>query len=179
MTPDELRERILSWENPHTDFKREVSHNDELAKDLVCFANGDGGQIIIGVDDRRNVVGVTDTDALMLRADDVAFNRCSPALIVTPEVVMLDDKAVVVLNVPKGDQRPYATSDGRYYVRSGVRCRHASRDQMLRMFQASDSLFYDEQPLPRLHISDLDLDAVSRHLADAQELDLGAPGTRL
>ncbi|MGH3232932.1 MAG: RNA-binding domain-containing protein [Streptosporangiaceae bacterium] len=179
MTPDELRERILRWEDPHTDFKREVSHNDELAKDLVCFANGDGGQIIIGVDDRRNVVGVADADALMLRADDVAFNRCSPSLIVTPEVVRLDEKAVVILNVPKGDQRPYATSDGRYYVRSGARCRHASRDQMLRMFQATESLFYDEQPLLRLDISDLDLDAVSRHLDDAQELYLSEDLPRL
>jgi ATP-dependent DNA helicase RecG len=179
MTPDELRERILRWEDSHTDFKREVSRNEELAKDLVCFANGDGGQIIIGVDEGRNVVGVPDADALMLRIDDVAFNRCSPPLIVAPEMVMLNEKSVVVLNVPKGDQRPYATSDGRYYVRSGARCRPASRDQMLRMFQATESLFYDEQPLSRLGISDLDLDAVSRHLADAQELDLGEDLPRL
>jgi hypothetical protein len=40
MTPDELRERILRWEGPHTDFKRQVGSNQELAKDLVCFANG-------------------------------------------------------------------------------------------------------------------------------------------
>jgi ATP-dependent DNA helicase RecG len=179
MTPDELRERILRWEDSHTDFKREVSRNEELAKDLVCFANGDGGQIIIGVDEGRNVLGVPNADALMLRIDDVAFNRCSPPLIVAPEVVVLNDKPVVVLNVPKGDQRPYATSDGRYYVRSGARCRPASRDQMLRMFQATESLFYDEQPLPRLDISDLDLDAVSRHLADAQELDIGQDLPRL
>lgn len=179
MTPNELRERILRWEDSHTDFKREVSHNDELAKDLVCFANGDGGQIIIGVDEGRNVVGVVDPGALMLRADEVSFNLCSPPLVVAPEVVMLDAKPVVVLNVPKGDQRPYATSNGRYYVRSGARCRPASRDQMLRMFQATESLFYDEQRLGRLGLSDLDLDAVSRHLADAQEQDLGEDLPRL
>jgi ATP-dependent DNA helicase RecG len=97
MTPDELRERILRWEDSHTDFKREVSRNEELAKDLVCFANGDGGQIIIGVDEGRNVVGVPDADALMLRIDDVAFNRCSPPLIVAPEAVTLNEKSVVVL----------------------------------------------------------------------------------
>lgn len=179
MTPNELRERILRWEDSHTDFKREVSHNDELAKDLVCFANGDGGQIIIGVDEGRNVVGVADPGALMLRADEVSFNLCSPPLVVAAEVVLLDGKPVVVLNVPKGDQRPYATSNGRYYVRSGARCRPASRDQMLRMFQATESLFYDEQRLGRLDLSDLDLDAVSRHLADAREQDLGEDLPRL
>lgn len=179
MTPNELRERILRWEDAHTDFKREVGHSDELAKDLVCFANGDGGQIIIGVDEGRNIVGVDDPDRVLLRADEVAFNLCSPPLIVASEVVILDAKPVVVLTVPKGDERPYATSNGRYYVRSGARCRPASRDQMLRLFQASGSFFYDEQRLFRLGLGDLDLDAVSRHLADAQEQDLGEDLPRL
>jgi predicted HTH transcriptional regulator len=47
MTPDELRARIVRWEDPHTDFKREVSQNSELAKDLVSFANADGGQATV------------------------------------------------------------------------------------------------------------------------------------
>lgn len=34
VTPDELRDRILRWEDPHTDFKESVDSNSELAKDL-------------------------------------------------------------------------------------------------------------------------------------------------
>lgn len=172
MTPDELRERILRWEDPHTDFKREVSNPAELAKDLVCFANGDGGQIIVGVDERRVLHGVADPDRLMLAVDDVAFQRCSPPITVSPELVHLDGAAIVVLNVPKGDQRPYATGNGRYYIRSGTRCRDASREQLLRLFQAGQSLFYDEQSLPRLELGDLDLEAVHQHLTDAGQQDL-------
>jgi hypothetical protein len=37
MTPDELRDRILRWEDPHTDFKESIDSNSELAKDLVCL----------------------------------------------------------------------------------------------------------------------------------------------
>ena len=179
MTPDELRWRIERGEDPHTDFKRAAGQNSELANDLVCFANADGGQLIIGVDDDKTVVGVAEVDQLLLRIDDVAFNRCSPPLIVASEVVALDRNNVVVVHVPKGDQRPYATSDGRYYVRSGVRCRQPSQEQMLRMFQATRALFYDEQPLPRLDVSDLDFDAVTRHLADAGQEDLGDDIPRL
>jgi hypothetical protein len=39
VTPDELRDRILRWDDPHTDFKEAVDNNSELAKDLVCFAH--------------------------------------------------------------------------------------------------------------------------------------------
>jgi ATP-dependent DNA helicase RecG len=93
-TPDELRSRILQWEDPHTDFKETVEdfkemveRNNELAKDLVCFANSDGGQLIIGVTKDRSIVGVHDTDALLLRVDDVAFNRCIPPITVIPETI--------------------------------------------------------------------------------------------
>jgi predicted HTH transcriptional regulator len=48
MTPDELRDRILRWEDPHTDFKGSIDDNSDLAKHLVCFANSDGGQLVIG-----------------------------------------------------------------------------------------------------------------------------------
>lgn len=168
MTPDELRERILHWEDPHTDFKETVSSNAELAKDLVCFANSDGGQIVIGVAGDRRVVGVADTDDLLLRVDDVAFQRCSPPVTAVPEIVDLDEHHVVVLHVAKGDQRPYATGDGRYYVRSGARCRQASREELLRLFQAAQALYYDEQPLTRLDLGDLDLDAVARYLRNTE-----------
>jgi Schlafen, AlbA_2 len=71
MTPDELRARILRWEDPHTDFKEAIERNGDLAKNLVCFANSDGGQLVIGVAKDRSVVGVADTDSLLLRVDDV------------------------------------------------------------------------------------------------------------
>ncbi|WP_300604367.1 RNA-binding domain-containing protein [Trebonia sp.] len=179
MTPGELRERILRWEDPHTEFKRELGNTGDLARDLVCFANSDGGQIIVGVDDGRNVMGVPDTDDLMLKVDNVAFNLCSPPVTVVPEILDLDGSAVVVLNVPKGDQRPYGTNDGRYYVRSGARCRRASREELLRLFQASRSLFYDEQPLPQLGLSALDLDAVRLHLERTDQQELGDDLPRL
>ncbi len=166
MTPDDVRERMLRGEDPHTECKAALGSNEELAKDLVCFANSDGGLIILGVQDDRTVIGVGDPDPLLLRIDDVAFNRCSPPITVVPETLLLEGKTVVVLNVAKGDQRPYATASGRYYVRSGARCRAASREELLRLFQASTALYYDEQPLPRLDLGDLDLGSVTRHLAD-------------
>jgi ATP-dependent DNA helicase RecG len=99
---------------------------------------------LIEVANDRSVVGVRDTDRLLLQVDDVAFHRCSPSLTVVPEVLTLDGEDVVVLNIAKGDQRPYSTREGRYYVRSGARCRRASREELLRLFQAAHSLFYDE-----------------------------------
>ena len=54
----ELQIRIAKGEDLHTDFKERFSSNRELAKDLVCFANTDGGQLIFGISSDKHIVGV-------------------------------------------------------------------------------------------------------------------------
>ena len=160
----ELRERILRWENLHTDFKERISSPDELAKDLVCFANTDGGQLIIGVAKDRAIKGVDDPDSVNRDVDNVAFNNCEPPITVVQEVLDDNGRKVVVVNIPKGDHRPYRTNKGRYYVRTSSGCRDASREELLRLFQATESLYYDETPLPRLGLHDLDMDTFEQYL---------------
>ncbi len=175
----ELHERISRWENLRTDFKEAVGSPDELAKDLVCFANTDGGQIIIGIAEDRSLVGVEDPDPVHRRIDNIAYNNCEPPITVVQETVEIEGKTVVVINVPKGAQRLYRTNRGRYYIRTTSGCRDASREELLRLFQAAESLYYDETPLSRLGIGDLDMDALDRFLENSVQKELGGDPPRL
>jgi len=179
MNLSELKERIVIWEGLHTDFKERFESDRELAKDLVCFANTDGGQLIFGVAKDRRIVGVDDPDWLFNKVDDIAFQHCEPPLTVVQEQLDVDGKKVVIVNIPKGDQRPYRTNAGKYYVRTTSGCRQASREELLRLFQATESLYYDETPLPRLSLSDLDLDVFEGFLEMTEQRDLALDPKRL
>jgi len=179
MNVSELKERIAQWEDLHTDFKERFDSNRELAKDLVCFANTDGGQLIFGIAKDRSIVGVDDPDWLFSKVDDIAFQHCEPPLTVVQEQLDVDGKKVVIVNIPKGDQRPYRTNAGQYYVRTTSGCRQASREELLRLFQATESLYYDETPLPRLTLSDLDLSAFESFLEETGQTDLAVDPERL
>ncbi len=179
MNVSELKERIAQWEDLHTDFKERFDSNRELAKDLVCFANTDGGQLIFGIAKDTSIVGVDDPDWLFSKVDDIAFQHCEPPLTVIQEQVDVDGKKVVIVNIPKGDQRPYRTNAGQYYVRTTSGCRQASREELLRLFQATESLYYDETPLPRLTLSDLDLSAFESFLEETGQTDLAVDPERL
>ena len=179
MNLSELRERIKRWEDLHTEFKERVDSPDELAKDIVSLANADGGQLIIGVAEGRSVVGVADPDAVNRTVDNAAYNNCEPPVTVVQEVLDDASKKVVVVNVPKGDQRPYRTNRGRYHIRTSSGTRDASREELLRLFQATESLFYDETPMLRLSIKDLDFDAFDRYLEQIGQPDLGIDRERL
>ncbi|RPI71290.1 MAG: ATP-binding protein, partial [Geobacteraceae bacterium] len=59
MTKTELLELIKNLENSGVEFKRDTIDNRALAKELVAFANLQGGRVILGVDDDGSVVGLT------------------------------------------------------------------------------------------------------------------------
>jgi ATP-dependent DNA helicase RecG len=154
----ELKERIQKWENLHTEFKERLPKNEDIAKSVVCFANTDGGQLIIGVKESGDIAGIEDSDEAVRRIDDVAFNRCEPPISILSETIDVDGKTVLIASIPKGEQRPYRTKSGLYYVRSGNRCRQASWQEVRRLYQTSENIYYDEIPVSKASLDDLDLD---------------------
>lgn len=160
----ELKERILKGEDLHTEFKESFSDNEDIAKSIVCFANTDGGQLVVGVNDNGEIVGVENIDELTKRVDDVAYNRCEPPVTIVQETLSIENRTVLIINVPKGDQRPYRTASGLHYIRSANRCRQASREELLRLFQATESIYYDEIEMARASIKDIDMDYAKKFL---------------
>ena len=155
----ELQEKILKGEDFYAEFKEYLPDNETLARTIVCFANADGGQLIIGVASSGSVVGVENLDEAIRRIDDVAFNRCEPPVSIFTETQEADPaKTVLIVRIPKGSQRPYRTKSGLYYIRSGNRCRQASWDEVRRLYQTSESIFFDEAPISRATVLDLDMD---------------------
>ena len=170
----DLRSRIHNWEDVHTEFKLQAVHSDDLSAAIVAFANSDGGQLIIGVSNDRRIVGVTEVDKLRQYVENVALNNCVPPISISLETVTGDPETVLVVSILKGEQRPYRTNRGVYYLRTGSGRRQASREELLRLFQAAESMFYDEFPMVRLGLEDLDLEAV-RTFVEQTRLAEGLP----
>ena len=161
MNWQELQQRIETWEDLHTEFKEWPVRPVELAATLVAFANTDGGQLILGIADDR-------PGEFPRINDQVACQNCEPPLTVVQETVRADSGAVVVVvNVPKGDQRPYRTIRGDFYIRTSSGRRRASRQELLRLFQAVESLAYDETVVLRATTADLSAQAFDRFLRQA------------
>ena len=179
----ELQQRIHDGENLHTEFKTWPISPASLAETLTAFANTDGGQFIIGVTDDGQLVGVGDTDAVMRMVDNIAYNNCEPPLTIMQELVHCDTGVIiVVVHIPKGDQRPYRTTNGRYMVRTTSGKRPAARQELLRLFQAVESLYYDETVVQRATLADMNLPAVEQFFLEAQGYtweQLGLPLERI
>ena len=78
MNPTELAARLIKGEDLHTEFKEHLIHADGLAASIIAFANTDGGQMIFGVNDEREITGLGDeTDHVLQFIDNIAFNFCA------------------------------------------------------------------------------------------------------
>lgn len=98
------------------DFKvaLEVKKPKSWLKSVSAFANGIGGTLLFGIDDNRNVVGLTDAQADAEAISRLIKERISPYpnFILVPE--REDGKNILILTVSSGYSTPY------YYKADGV-----------------------------------------------------------
>ncbi len=79
------------------------------AKEIVAFANTEGGDLYIGISDDGTVTGVNDTDDTMKRLSSVAHDTILPNIMPFIQIrpVEIDGRDVVKASVSVGTERPY------------------------------------------------------------------------
>jgi ATP-dependent DNA helicase RecG len=119
MIPEQLQALIARGETPTVEFKsdRGPLPDADLLETVVCLANGQGGNLLIGVEDDGTVTGLHSDHRTRpgLLAAFVA-SRTVPPLTVEVAFVELPEGPVAVLIVPPAHQ-PVATSDGKLVIR--------------------------------------------------------------
>ena len=63
-------------EGINTELKRE--YTDDIKKTVIAFANTDGGDIYIGINDDGSVEGVNDADSTMLKLSSTIKDSICP-----------------------------------------------------------------------------------------------------
>lgn len=157
MDKEKLTEIIETGEDSFVEFKEEEVHPDDLAAEIVAFANTEGGKILLGISDKKAIKGVSQPDREMQRVDNISRNNCEPSLAVNIEKIKINKEIVFCIYIPKGSERPYRTNRGVYYIRTNSGKRQATREELLRLYQATRSIYYDELPVPAASIDELDI----------------------
>ncbi|MBU3175399.1 putative DNA binding domain-containing protein [Clostridium estertheticum] len=171
MTQNELMEIINNGENSYIEFKEENIKVKDLAEEIVAFANSEGGIILIGIDDDGNITGVKD-NGIEEKIMNICRNNCIPNIIPIYNEFVLSDKRVSVVNISKGLNKPYYTVDHKYYIRVGTTKRIASREELLRLFEANGALHFDISPIEATSIKDLNIDIIRDYFINYNTFDL-------
>ncbi len=151
--PSDVRElltQIALGEDSTRQFKADVKNPESLASEMVAFANEDGGRIFIGVADDGSANGLSAAD--VRRVNQLIGNVASqlvrsPIEVSTKNVALDNGRVIIVLDVPKGIDKPYFDKNGVIWLKNGADKRRInSREELRRFFQFSPQFHADEMP---------------------------------
>jgi predicted HTH transcriptional regulator len=94
-------------ESNRIEFKEKLT--PELEKEVVAFLNTEGGDIFIGLKDDGTVVGVNDTDDIILKISSRLKDNIRPNILGLFDIYTkkIDEKNVIVVNLASGLEKPY------------------------------------------------------------------------
>ena len=90
---------------------------DDIKKEIIAFANCDGGKLYVGVGDDGTVTGVPDPDNASLQISNMVRDGIKPdvTMFIHYQTLQEAEKEIVAVDVQRGTNRPY------YLAKKGLR----------------------------------------------------------
>ncbi len=159
------REFKSGYEGPPTDKKprnfKDICYN--VAKELVAFANADGGELFIGIEDNNEVTGLPHNDeklSAILEASTNNVLKDTPLPIKRKNIIDYNGKKVIYFSVDKGAKFIHQTSKGECFKREDRDSVPTSADTIRFVRDEISSRQYDKQFEELATVTDLDLKLV-------------------
>ena len=169
VSDDEIRERLQLGEDDGWEFRQiqfqgneTISpQRDDLADELVAFANANGGKLLCGVTDDGQIQGITPSEMAILNRllVDVSADLIKPALYLDIQHRQLDAEGFVLVEIPRSDT--VHERSGRAFVRVGASKRPLDVDERLQLAERRAQNRYryrrfDQQIVPDTGFNTLD-----------------------
>lgn len=145
------KDTLFSGESVNVEYKVAVPKDSaKYMKTVVAYANGRGGKIIFGVDDKTLEVVGMDTDSIFQTIDAITnaiSDSCEPTILPDITLQTVEDNTVIVVEIFPGKMRPYyIKSKGMVsgtYVRSSGTTRPVADYMLKELILEGQNRYYD------------------------------------
>lgn len=104
----ELKRLVAEGEGLQLEFKRKAAYPEKIVRELIAFANTDGGTLLIGVDDDGTIPGVKYPDEEGHVVGEALKKYCKPSLLYQESIIAIsENKYVVRFDIPPSSKRPH------------------------------------------------------------------------
>ena len=136
----------MQYESERIEYKSQMI--DDIYKEVIAFANTDGGVIYLGIDDKGNLIGIDNVDETYTRLTNGIRDAIAPDVTMFVRYVLQDNK-VIQIEVAEGSYKPYylkskGMKPAGVYVRQGTSSVQASPEQIRQMIKESDGDSYED-----------------------------------
>ena len=165
---------LFSGESKNIEYKVTVPEKSEkYMKTVVAFANGKGGKIVFGIDDKTLEIVGMDVDNIYKTMDAITnaiSDACEPSI--RPDVALqtVDDKTLIVVEIFPGVQRPYyirsqGMIEGAYMRISGT-TRHVEGYMLKELILEGQNRYFDSEICQNMAASDSDIEQLCESMKE-------------
>ncbi|GHT83581.1 ATP-dependent DNA helicase RecG [Spirochaetia bacterium] len=132
----------------------------DIAKTIVAFANADGGELFIGIEDNNVITGLPYSDekiSLILMAPKNNIMAETPVPLKRASLVEYNDKKIAYFSVEKGSKYVHLTAKGECFQRKDKYSVPTASESIRFAREEEISREYDRQFADLANINDLDL----------------------
>ena len=170
MIPDTIKKQIRKGEDIGTEFKISIKNMDTIAKTVCSFLNTKGGSVFCGVDDKGNIIGISDAKVNAEKLQVFLNGKISPKALFSVNVDEGNDISILTIEVPQGKDRPYVY-EGAVYIRQQSITRTADAETLREMVQSKsvEAERWERRPAMSLEEEDIDRDEVFKTTVEASD----------
>ena len=123
LTLKDLKQLVKNGEGQQLEFKMKVKFPEKIIREMVAFANSDGGTLLLGVGDLGEIAGLRFPDEDQFVLERAIEKYCFPAFSYDSYKIPMDDqRAVVVYKIyPSVDKPHYVQLESDEHPRCFVR----------------------------------------------------------
>ena len=145
-----ILDKINQLESRKLEFKKQLPKSSVLLKTVTAFANGAGGDLIIGVtDSKRQIVGVEDPLYLEEQIVNTIHDGIYPPLSPYCAVMTIQGKSILSVSVLPGNNKPYFIKakgiDDGVFIRVGSTTRKAGIEQIQELKRRTSGFSYVDE----------------------------------
>lgn len=109
MDSHQLKKLIAGGESRTVEFKEsQMKLNRDVFETVCAFLNRNGGHLILGVNDQKEILGIEPTLAAKIRSEFVSLMnnpaKISPTFYLSVEQMEVENKTVLYIYVPESSQ---------------------------------------------------------------------------
>lgn len=156
-------------ESYNLEFKEEVSRT--FLKTVSAYANYNDGEIIFGIDDNGNLLGIESSKEESLRIENMINDSLVPVPNFEIKVKEVGSKAMILLEVKKGKDTPYYYI-GKAYKRADTSTVEVDRFELRRLAMEGINMDYEDRKASSQDLSFNILESRLREEAGVEKMNL-------
>jgi len=143
-------------------------NKDQIGKIICGFLNASGGQLVLGINENKEIMGIVNAEIIAKRINAFLINSIVPEPAFSLDIQLYKKKSIIFINVWQGTNQPYIYN-GAVFFRIGASTQKATSEQLGKLIHGNShrNERWEAKSAIELEVDDIDLNEVKDCIKDA------------